>query len=477
MTHEAAPLVVVSNRGPVSFSYGDDGNLVSKRGGGGLVSSLGPLVRNTGALWLAAAMSDADRAAATREVVDAEGFRVRSLAIDATQYRMAYDVVSNSTLWFLHHGLFDLSRRPRLDRRWREAWDAYRAVNRAFARAVIEDAPEGATVLVQDYHLALVGTWLAQERRDLRAVHFTHIPFCDAGSIRVLPSDVAEELLVGMSSHASCGFHASRWAENFADCCREILGYSPSTFVSPITPDHDEIAALGASEECARAAEKLDAVVGNRRLILRVDRIELSKNLLRGFFAYDELLRHYPEWRERVVFAAFVYPSREALPEYMAYRQEVEALAAHINRKWERPGWTPVLIDTSDDFPRSVAALTRYDVLLVNPVRDGLNLVAKEGAMLNRRDGVLALSREAGVWEELGSAALEVNPFDVAGTADVLATALAMTAAERKAHADTLRKAAGVRLPQHWLDDQLREARAHEPPPTTPAPRATLAPG
>ena len=455
-------MVVVSNRGPVSFSYGDDGNLVAKRGGGGLVSSLGPLVRNTGALWLAAAMGDADREAATREVVDAEGFRVRSLAVDPSQYRMAYDVISNATLWFLHHGLFDLSRRPRLDRRWREAWDAYRSVNHAFAQAVIDEAPEGATVLVQDYHLALVGTWLAQERRDLRAVHFTHIPFCGAGTIRVLPSDVAEELLVGMSSHTSCGFHASRWAANFADCCREVLGFSPSTFVSPLSPDHDEISALGASDACAQAAEKLDAMVGNKRLILRVDRIELSKNLLRGFFAYDELLRSYPEWRERVVFAAFVYPSREALPEYMAYRQEVEALADHLNHKWARPGWTPVLIDTSDDFPRSVAALSRYDVLLVNPVRDGLNLVAKEGALLNQRDGVLALSREAGVWEELSETALEVNPFDVAGTADVLATALAMTAPERKAHATALRKAASARLPRQWLEDQLREARPRQ---------------
>src|SRR5947199_40225 len=160
-----------------------------------------------------------------------EGFRFCMLAVDPDAYRMAYDVVSNGTLWFLHHGLWDLARRPRFDPRWREAWDAYRAVNHTFARAVIDEAPADATVLVQDYHFALVGTWLAQERPDLKAVHFTHIPFCDPDAIRILPDDVAGELLAGMASHASCGFHAHRWAQNFEACCRALWGWTPSTSV------------------------------------------------------------------------------------------------------------------------------------------------------------------------------------------------------------------------------------------------------
>ncbi|HEV3400617.1 MAG TPA: trehalose-6-phosphate synthase, partial [Acidimicrobiales bacterium] len=396
---------------------GDDGELTARRGAGGLVSSLGPLARETGATWIASAISEGDREAASREVDEAEGHRVRLLALDLDEYRMAYDVVSNATLWFLHHGMFDLPRRPRLDRRWREAWAAYRAMNLAFARVLIDEAPEGATVLVQDYHLSLVGTWLAQERRDLNAVHFTHTPFCEPGALRVLPTNVAEELLVGMSSHTSCGFHARRWAANFEECCAQVLGWRPATFVSPMAPDHDDIEGVAASDECANEAAELDEQLGDRMLILRVDRIELSKNLLRGFLAYDDLLRTHPEWRGRVVFAALIYPSREGLPEYLAYRQEVETLARHLNETWGTPGWTPVMVDTSDNFPRSVAALRRYDVLLVNPIRDGLNLVAKEGAVLNANNGVLALSRDAGAWEELGGVALEVNPFDVSGTA------------------------------------------------------------
>ena len=452
-------VVIVSNRGPLSFSYDDGGSLVAQRSAGGVASSLAPLVRDTGARWMAAAMTDADRAAAAG-MVDAEGFRFRMLAIDPDAYRMAYDVVSNGTLWFLHHGLWDLARRPRFDRRWREAWDAYRAVNHTFARAVIDEAPPDAIVLVQDYHFALVGTWLAQERPDLKAVHFTHIPFCDPDAIRILPDDVAGELLAGLASHTSCGFHARRWARNFEACCQALWGWNPTTFVSPLAPDHDDINAVAESSECAEEGAALDELLGGRRLILRVDRIELSKNLLRGFLAYEELLRMRPEWRGHVVFAAFVYPSREGLPEYLAYRQEVETLAARINNQWGVPDWTPIVLDTSDNFPRSVGALRRYDLLLVNPVRDGLNLVAKEGPLLNERHGVLALSREAGAWEELGGVALEVNPFDVAGTADVLAAGLAMDDQERITHAAALRKLAAARSPRDWLDDQLAAATA-----------------
>jgi trehalose 6-phosphate synthase len=237
-----------------------------------------------------------------------------------------------------------------------------------------------------------------------------------------------------------------------------VLGFEPATFVSALSPDHEDIRSTLESDECEAERAALDERLGTRRLILRVDRIELSKNLLRGFWAFDELLRTRPEWRGNVVFAALVYPSREALPEYLAYRQEVEALARMVNDRWATADWTPVLVDTSDNFAASVAALCRYDVLLVNPIRDGLNLVAKEGALLNQNDGVIVLSREAGVWEELGEAALTVNPFDVAGTAEALATALALNPAERAAQSKALRDAADRRRPRHWLEDQLAAA-------------------
>jgi len=451
-------LVVVSNRGPLSFSTGPDGALVARRGAGGLVSSLGPAVAGTGATWIAAAITDADRLAATHGAVEAEGFRLRSLAIDPGAYRQFYDVIANSTLWFLHHGLYDLPRRPRIDRRWHEAWATFRDVNHAFAAAVADEAPEGGVVLVHDYQLPLVGAALAKLRPDLRTGYFHHTPFCDPSALRVLPDAVATELLTAMAGHGASGFHSERWSHNFEECARAVLGTTPATFVSPAAIDVDDLAVAAASPEATAEYDRLIERVGDLRLIVRVDRVELSKNLLRGFLAFEALLEAEPHWRERVVFAASVYPSRGGLPEYLAYRAEVEAFVERLNNAWATPSWTPVLLDTSDSFPRSVAALRRYDVLLVNPIRDGMNLVAMEGPVLNERDGVLALSTEAGAWDELGHGAVGLNPFDITATATALSKALAMPADERAARAAILRKAARRRTPQDWLNDQLAVA-------------------
>lgn len=455
-----ADVVIVSNRGPLSFSLDDKGELVAKRGAGGLVSSLSPLVAGTDTIWISAAMSEHDRMAAERGLMEVEGFRLRSLAVEPELYRMAYDVISNATLWFLHHGLFDLARRPRIDRRWRQAWTAYQEVNQAFADAAAETAPQGATVLVQDYHLALVGAGLARSRPDLRAVHFTHTPFCDPSALRVLPSTVAEELLAGMAAHVSCGFHSPRWAQAFEACCAEVLGHVPPTFIAPLGPDAEDLERTVRSDECARWDDWLTSLLGDRQLVLRVDRMELSKNLLRGFLALDELLDGRPELRGRVTFLALVYASRQGLPEYLAYRTEVEHLAAQVNRRWATPDWAPIVLDVSDNYPRSVAALRRYDVLLVNPLRDGLNLVAKEGPIINVNQGLLALSREAGAWSEMSKTALEVNPFDVTGTAEAMASALTMAPAERAERSAAIRRDAARRTPRDWLDDQLAAAEA-----------------
>jgi len=461
----APPVVVVSNRGPLSFEIGPDG-LVARRGAGGLVSGLAPLLADTGTVWIAAAMTEADRLAAERGVVDAEGFRAHLLAPDEATYRAAYDVVCNQTLWFLHHGLWDLARRPRFDRHWRRAWEAYRSVNRAFADVVARVAPDGARVLIQDYHLCLLAPALRRERPDLRLVHFTHTPVAGPDLFGVLPTDVALELLEAMAAHHACGFHTPRWAQRWRSSYQELVGHPPDcgVFVAPLGPDPADLAASAASAESRRAFEALDATVGDRALLVRVDRIELSKNLLRGFLAFDELLTGWPEWRERVVFGAFCYPSREKLSEYLAYRQEVEAVVTDINRRWSTPGWTPILFETDDDYPRSVAALRRYDVLLVNPIRDGLNLVAKEGPLLNERHGLLCLSTEAGAWYELAGTARRIDPYDISGTAEVLAAALGASADERRAEADELRRRAAARTPRDWLADQLRAAEPGAPP-------------
>lgn len=419
------------------------------------MSGLAPLVAGTDTVWIAAALTDADRAAADRGVIEADGIRARTLAIDPDTLARAYDGVCNSMLWFLHHGLHDLSRRPVIDAGFRAAWDAYRTYNRAFADVVADEAPDGAVVLVQDYHLALLGPLLRTRRPDLRSVHFSHTPFAPPHLLRVLPHELAVELLEGMAGHDACGFHSVRWADDFRRCCAEIAGLDPTTFVSPLAPDASDIRGVARSERCQAEVERIDAELGARRLIVRVDRIELSKNLLRGFRAYDTMLQDRPDLRGTVVFRALGYPSREGLPEYLVYRAEIESLADVVNRRWATDEWQPIELDLVDDFPRSVAHLRRYDVLMVNPIRDGLNLVAEEGPLVNERDGTVILSREAGVHDVLDGAVRSVNPFDVGDQAVALAEALDMDLATRRGLAVELRRRAEARGPVDWLADQL----------------------
>jgi trehalose 6-phosphate synthase len=447
-----SPLVLVSNRGPISFERDDSGVLQPKRGAGGLVVVLGPGAQQFDALWLAATTDDAVSAA------DVDGLRFQPVTLDPTDYAAYYDVVANQTLWFCLHGLWDLPRRPRFDRHWWGAWQRFQAVNEQFAAAADSATAPGGTVLIQDYQLALVGALLAKRRPDLRTATFIHTPWCSPEELSVLPDEVADAVLRGLAGGGTTGFHAGRWASSFSDCCRDRLGISPYTFVAPAATDIEDLRSVASSPECDAELARLDSLVGDRHLIVRVDRIEPSKNVLRGFWAFDELLETRPDLRGRVVFAAMVYPSRLALAEYQAYGQEVQALAARINARWSDGEWTPVLLDPEDNYTRSVAALRRYDVLVVNPVRDGLNLVGKEGPLVNDRDGVVVLSDRAGVWDQLGPHVLGVNPFDVSGTASGMAQAVDMPADERRRLAAGLRSVAGATTPRHWFEALISAA-------------------
>jgi len=231
------------------------------------------------------------------------------------------------------------------------------------------------------------------------------------------------------------------------------------TYVGPLGPDPDDLAATIRSDRCRDAGALLDEEVGDRALLVRVDRIELSKNIRRGFLAFDHLLRVHPEWRGRAVFAAHVYPSREGVPAYRRYREAVDATVAEVNDRWGTGDWTPIRHEASDDYPASMAALGRADAVLVNPVRDGLNLVAQEAMLVSERDAVLALSRGAGSHDSLGrpDAALTIDAYDVVAAGETLHRALSMPADERRARAATLRARVAERTPSRWLADQLAQ--------------------
>lgn len=461
------PIVVVSNRGPVSFRRDTAGDLAPRRGAGGLVSGLTPLMRRDDRLWVAAALSDDDRAAIATGAagpvpyrrVEIEGIHALLAGIDAADLEASYEVVCNETLWYAHHHLFDLARRPTFDRNWFAAWDAYVRVNAAFAELLVEVAPPDAIVLVQDYHLYLVASLLAERRDDVATVHFSHTPFADPHRFAVLPDAVRRRILDGLAAHDACGFHTVAWRDAFLECCAADGVAPPTTFTAPLGPDVEDLASTKSSSAYAAAAARLAATIGDRACIARSDRIELSKNLLRGFVAFDLLLRTRPEWHDRVVFAASVYPSRAGNPDYVAYRHELEACVASINDEHGTNSWTPILLDTADDFPMSVATLARADVVLVNPIRDGLNLVASEAMVVNERDALLALSPHAGAWSVLGDAATAVHPFDIVSTAEVLHELLTTPVHRRAATAARLRAAATSRSPADWLADQLDVVR------------------
>jgi trehalose 6-phosphate synthase len=457
-------MMLVTHRGPYRFSMRDDGTFASSRGAGGLVSALLPLVLRDDIgerpSWVAAAIDADDRAAVAAGVATAPGIDLDLLDLDAAQHRMHYDVISNAVLWFLHHGLFDLARRPRFDRHLHEAWSGYVAVNTAFADAVIADAPEGDRVLVHDYHLALVPGIVRAARPDLRITHFTHTPFCGPNSMRVLPTDMATAMCASMGT-VPAGFHTPRWAAAYAASAREALGadVATPTYAAPLGPDPDALAELAATPTTAEAAAELDELVAGRKLVLRSDRIDLSKNIVRGFHTFDALLDNHPEWQERVVFVAMLNRSRSNLAEYLAYEQEVDQAADRVNERWARGDWQPVVVETRDDYERTIAGFTRYDALVVNPVKDGLNLVAKEGPLVNQRDGVVVLSPEAGAYDELHEAVLPIHPYDIEQGAHALHTALVMSDDERGYRAARLRELAAVHTPKTWLDELLTHAR------------------
>ncbi|MDN3253878.1 trehalose 6-phosphate synthase [Streptomyces sp. DSM 42143] len=461
----AAQVLVASNRGPVSYEVREDGSLDAKRGGGGLVSGLSAIGPDAGALWVCSALSDGDREAVRRGVGE-DG--VRMLDVPADVHADAYNGIANSVLWFVHHMLYQTPLEPVFDAEFRLKWASYEKYNRAFAEALAEEAAEGAVAIVQDYHLTLVPGMLRELRPDLRIGHFSHTPWAPVDYFRLLPDDIAEQVLRGMLGADRLGFLTRRWADAFTACCEALVGGLGDTRIG--------VHGLGADAEFLRERshradvdERMAALReeigtapdgGARRTIVRVDRTELSKNIVRGLLAYRELLAGRPEWRERVVHVAFAYPSRQDLAVYRDYTAEVRRVAESINEEFGTAGWTPVVLHVKDDFARSLAAYRLADVALVNPVRDGMNLVAKEVPVVSDEGCVLVLSREAGAYEELGEDSVVVNPYDVSGTAEALHEALGLPAGERAERSKRLAAAGTALPPARWFLEQLDALRS-----------------
>jgi trehalose 6-phosphate synthase len=485
-TEPAAPLVLVSNRGPVTFQ--DDGSV--KRGTGGLVTALTGLASHRDAVWIASALTDGDATKAQEEL--GRPFSVRSPAGGEYQVRLVvseeeaydrfYNVFANPMLWFIQHYLWDLSNAPDIRRNEIEAFEyGYNVVNEDLATAVIEEI-EGTgepVVMVHDYHLYTLPALVRRARPDVFLHHFIHIPWTQSDAWRVLPNRIREELYAGLLANDIIGFHTQSYRRNFLQCCRDLMDLEVDfdrgivryadreVWVRsyPLPIDARATRAVASSERTQQFEGQL---LRRRRdaLVLRVDRADLSKNVLRGFSAFDLFLEQHPEWAERVTFMAQLMPSRTDVAEYAEYLERIEALVAVVNHRHGTPDWMPIQLKLRDDLEEAVASYKHYDVLVVNAMFDGMNLVAKEGPLVNERSGVSVLSENTGAHEELGEFALSVNPFDIQEMADSIHAALTMGDDERRSRHEGLLRIVTARDPGDWIDEQL--ADIHEKGGVTP---------
>ena len=455
------------------------------RGAGGLVTAMSSLAVATDATWVAAARNEEDRCLASRsrpgdpavlETDDGTRYKVAFVVPEPEAYDLYYNVISNPLLWFIQHYLWDLGREPVLDAGTERAWrDGYQQVNRLFADRVVAEA--GASdkpplVMIQDYQLYGVPHMVREQLPGARIQQFVHIPWPTPQDWKILPKRMRDGIMQGILGNDIIGFQTRRDVRNFLLTCEENMGlavdYREQTVFHegraiwvrnyPISVDIGDFERLAEHPDTLREEEQIQAW-RPEFLILRVDRTDLSKNIVRGFLAFERMLETHHELHGRVQFWAYLQETRQDIDDYRAYLGSIVTVAARINRRFSARGWMPIRLEVDENIHKAVAGYKSFDVLLVNPIYDGMNLVAKEGVFVNRRNGVLVLSENAGSHEELGDLALTINPFDVDATAEALYLGLIMDLRERKARAERIRDTVRANDITRWITTQLQDLR------------------
>ncbi|MBA2265193.1 MAG: trehalose-6-phosphate synthase [Chloroflexi bacterium] len=473
-------LIIATNRGPVTFASAADGSLRTRRGSGGLVTALGQVGRHVPITWIAAAMSEGDRRAAADPKLlrlaagDDAAIRLRFASVERPVYEQAYNVIANPFLWFLQHQMWNLSERPVIDAAIIRAWErGYVALNEAFAAAVLAQtrSDRRPRIMLHDYHLYTAAEAIRRVRPGAVLSHFTHIPWPPSSIWQNIAPTIREAIARGLLGNDVVGFQTERYAHNFM---RMIASFVPDATVDyeewtirrrrrithvrhyPISIDVEATRRIAGSRAARRRADQLLGGTRNQ-VIVRVDRLEPSKNILRGFLAYEALLQRHPRLRGRISFLAFLVPSRTSLREYGDYGRKVQNAVDLINARFGQSGWRPVQLFYENDYAQALAGLSIADVILVNPLIDGMNLVAKEAVIVSERDAALVLSETAGAFDQMADGALAVAPADVVGTADALATALAMPVEERRRRLAKLRRGVEREDITWWLRRQLED--------------------
>ena len=488
---EGAPqrLIFVTNRGPIEHAFGPDGQPAASRGAGGVVSGLLCAAQERPVSWISLAMTEADRAVAADQPESLEGpaglelLSSHLVAVPEDVYGRYYDGFSNRVLWFVLHGM-DPLRKP-AESTIRDNWErGYVPANAAVARSVVAELRRQGTqtpVMFHDYHVMLAPALVRREVPDARLQHFIHTPWPEPFAWHDVPRDIVRALFRGLAANDVIGMQTPRDVQRLllgiesycpemrVDRARQTISWvgreiAVHTYPIALTP-HVVVALSRAPAARAEADDVLAAIPQDHdhQIIMRVDRVEPTKNIVRGFSAYEHLLHEHPELRGHVTFLALLVPTREGLREYREYAAAVSAAVERVNARFATPDWTPIVAVTGNNHDRALACMRRFDVLLVNPLIDGMNLVVKEGAVVNRRDGVIVLSREAGAYQQLQAGVLGIAPKDVRTTADALYSALTMPHERRASLAAHLRAAVLSEDAGSWLAAQLADLERARP--------------
>ncbi|MBV8995116.1 MAG: trehalose-6-phosphate synthase [Pseudonocardiales bacterium] len=486
-------MVILSDRGPVRFTN-QSSQLVPERQSSSVTALLHGIagMLTSPVTWVTTSTSTADaqamRRGLFRDLAARFGYSPEVVLIHEQEYKRYYDDAGVRIIWSAWHGIEDEIPVRYDSESPLTSLTSYTQVNRQLSSRIAQVAAKGAVVAVQDYQFMLAPMIIRSLRPDARIVHFSHTPFPNSESVTKLPSVIIKRLVTGMLGADLLGFQCARWAHRFLQCCLQLgldvdqrhgqVRYDGRRVWVRCYPVPVDVLSLTGRSTAPKADrwEGRTKAEDRRRSIVRVDRLDPAKNALRGFEAYALLLHRHPALARDLRFVACLVPSRERLPEYQRYARNVWQVVDDVNR--QHPG--SITVHYGNDQDRALGIMRGYDVLLVNPVTDGMNLVAQEGPIVNTRDGVVVLSLGAGAADLVSGAVILDRPRDVKATADALEVALSLSPAERRDRANRMRAAISQLSPTTWLDLQLTDAlavtsgSAPSCPPPHPAKKTTI---
>ena len=476
------PLILVSNRGPVEHQMTSDGRPEARRGSGSVVTAFNSLAQKFEFTWVASAMGEGDRVVSEngqgshiKSPLPGHQINLRYVVTPRRVYHKYYNILCNPLLWFLQHYMWNPPYNPNVDAAVHDAWESgYIPVNQAFANAVIAEAQaleQAPIVIGHDYHLYLMPEFVRQGVPDAVIQHFVHIPWPTPQYWHMIPDYIIRRICESLCATDLLGFQTIGDVRCFLDTVEEFVpdvtvdrtshtvarnGRTTSVKVYPISINVEEVRRIANTPRALDYENRLSADTGDVTIV-RIDRAEPNKNIVRGFRAYELMLTRYPELKGRVKFLAFLVPSRTHIRQYQRYMDEIQQVIQQINNNHGTDDWQPIVPFIENNYTQAIAGMKLYDVLLVNTIIEGMNLVAKEGPVVNNRYGVLVLSHSSGVYHQLADGAISVSPTDIEGTMEALHQAITMSAKDRKDRAARMLNSVCREDINHWLYQQMHD--------------------